>query len=216
MMPSREAHWKWNGGKTKTEKGYIQTLMPNHPHANPKGYVREHIIIAEEILGRPLLDKEEPHHINETKDDNRKENILVCKNHKEHMMLHVQLRALKFNNNLASRKCCICKKWDSFDNLSICKRKSGGTHSYFHAKCNSIKSLGYYYKKSLRGDSWKAQSSSFLPSLSRWQSPKMASTFLNTFCRELNFWENTRHFFPSCGQTGLGLGGVGQGLWELS
>jgi hypothetical protein len=39
------------------------------------GYVFEHILIAEEVLGRYLLEGESGHHINGVKDDNRPESL---------------------------------------------------------------------------------------------------------------------------------------------
>ncbi len=48
---------------------------PDHPRANKKGYVLEHILIMEEKLGRHLVEGETVHHRNGIRGDNRLENL---------------------------------------------------------------------------------------------------------------------------------------------
>lgn len=49
--------------------------VPEHPRAGRSAYVFEHILVAEEILGRHLFQEESIHHINGVRDDNRPENL---------------------------------------------------------------------------------------------------------------------------------------------
>lgn len=65
----------WKGGKYKTWAGYIRIYKPNYPSANTFGYVLGHRLIMEKILHRYLTKKEQVHHINGIKDDNRPENL---------------------------------------------------------------------------------------------------------------------------------------------
>jgi hypothetical protein len=69
---------RWKGGTYRRPDGYIYEYAPDHPAAGrAKGYVLQHRLVMEAKLGRPLLDTELVHHINEVKDDNRPENLEI-------------------------------------------------------------------------------------------------------------------------------------------
>jgi len=56
---------------------FVLIYNPEHHRAYPAGYVAEHIIVAEEHLGRPLSDDEDVKHINGNTHDNSPQNLKV-------------------------------------------------------------------------------------------------------------------------------------------
>lgn len=87
-----EAHHHWNGG-IREHDGYTMITVKGHPRSDMHGYVREHIIIAEKALGKPLPAKAEIHHVNTIRNDNRPTNLVICPDHAYHMLLHRRAKA---------------------------------------------------------------------------------------------------------------------------
>lgn len=85
----RENHWNWSGGRIKSQAGYIKVLVRGHHRADKYGYVREHILVAEKVMGRKLQEGEVVHHKNGIKDDNRPSNLITLKD-KRHRSLHMK------------------------------------------------------------------------------------------------------------------------------
>ena len=65
----------WRGGRTKASTGYILIQAPRHPAATSVGYVPEHRLVMEKVIGRYLYPMETVHHINGIRTDNRPENL---------------------------------------------------------------------------------------------------------------------------------------------
>lgn len=80
---------RYHKGFTKSKSGYVFVYVPTHANANKRGYVREHIFIMTEHIGRPLEKGEVVHHIDEVKDNNNLSNLKLMSAH-EHKQYHSQ------------------------------------------------------------------------------------------------------------------------------
>lgn len=94
---------KWRGVyhvyMAKLKNGYVYIWSKNH-----KKHVYEHRLVMEDILQRRLLSSEQVHHINGIKDDNRIENLVLCKNVSEHRKQHDSWGPIKY------KECTLCDK----------------------------------------------------------------------------------------------------------
>lgn len=70
------------------KQGYALVKRPDHPRANRRGYVREHILSAETKLGRPVQPHEVVHHEDEVKSNNAPENLGLFPSRGEHIRFH--------------------------------------------------------------------------------------------------------------------------------
>lgn len=86
----------WKGGKTHCCSPYTLVWAPGHPRAQ-RGYVAEHILVAEKALGRHLPLGHPVHHWDEDKRNNSPKNLLICEDHSYHMLIHARMRAAGFN-----------------------------------------------------------------------------------------------------------------------
>jgi hypothetical protein len=78
----------YKGGIKHLSNGYIFILSHDHPNKTKEGYVLEHRLVMEKKIGRILKKKEVVHHINEIRNDNRPENLMLFNNLTEHINYH--------------------------------------------------------------------------------------------------------------------------------
>ncbi|MGE8079255.1 HNH endonuclease [Peribacillus loiseleuriae] len=110
---------------------YILVYRPDHPKAykagSYKGYIYEHILISELVLGRSLEEGEQVHHFNFNGKDNRKENLIVL--HKaQHMKLHRLIEYYGLENIIKANStkghlvqaCKNCYEYTLSDNKKFC------------------------------------------------------------------------------------------------
>lgn len=115
---TRKKFTPWNKGKKFEPKDLGSSYINNHGYVevwtgSPKvhgceGYRKEHRILTELELKRPLRSKEIVHHIDGDKTNNKLSNLYVCEDHRNHKHIHSQLErvsmelvkqgAIKFNH----------------------------------------------------------------------------------------------------------------------
>lgn len=84
---------RWHRREKKVNKnGYVVVYVPEHPR-NFKGYVYEHRLVVESIVGRVLETWEEVHHINRIRHDNGRENLFLC-SRQQHCKAHQHMLGL--------------------------------------------------------------------------------------------------------------------------
>jgi hypothetical protein len=95
--------------------GYVQVFAPGHPRAS-LGFVLEHVLVVERVLGRSLPPDAVIHHVDQDRGNNLPSNLAVLENHAEHRALHVRLTVLRAGGDpWTQRVCCSCKHPKAFD-----------------------------------------------------------------------------------------------------
>lgn len=69
----------WRGGRTVTPAGYVLLRLPGHPCADVRGYVYEHRLVMEEVLGRPLGKGEKVLHVDGDPSNNDPANLRLIR-----------------------------------------------------------------------------------------------------------------------------------------
>jgi len=81
----RDNNPHWRGGRVIDKAGYVLVHQPDHPSANYAGYVREHRLVMEQLLGRYLLPTEVVHHIDNDPQNNHPDNLRLYGSNGDHL-----------------------------------------------------------------------------------------------------------------------------------
>lgn len=120
--------------------------------AGYKGHIKnaakffEHIEVAKKMYGGPLPEGSIVHHKDGSRDNNSEDNLVICKDRAEHLVLHLNMKALAACGHEEWRRCIYCKQYDSLDNLM---HKGIQRHKFYHQKCRSVHDKLDYGKKKL-------------------------------------------------------------------
>ena len=135
-------HWK--GGRKVNSQGYVLIYMPGHHRSGSSGYVREHVLVIEQALGKDLPPGAVGHHIDGNGGNNKNSNLVACENDQYHHLLHLREKALLACGHVSWRKCCYCKEYDDPINLHISTKPS---QPVYHASCRNLYKRKHYHPK---------------------------------------------------------------------
>lgn len=141
---NRENNYSWKGGKYNNYSGYAMVNMPGHERAQYNGYVREHIIITENALGKKLPEGSQVHHCGDPSDNSQ---LVICEDQNYHFFLHIRARALRECGDANKRKCKFCNKYDFPENMHCVQSKKGHGWNVYHLKCARIYDKKRYHKR---------------------------------------------------------------------
>lgn len=99
LPPSEKGpnHPSWRGGRYMDVHGYVMVFRSvEGAKSKWEHYVKEHVLVAEEALGRPLVEGEVVHHLDGDRANNMVHNLFVCSQRK-HRDFHQSLQELGYS-----------------------------------------------------------------------------------------------------------------------
>ena len=98
---------------------------------------RQHVKIAEQVLGKALPIGARVHHIDGNGRNNAKNNLLICPDEGYHQLIHLRQRAFDECGNPAFRKCPFCKEWSDPKEMIVVGDTPNRNPRYCHRACKS-------------------------------------------------------------------------------
>jgi hypothetical protein len=127
-IPPRTLSWRLQQGWS-LERAFTKSTEPIAGHYRRLGRTDHvHIDIARKAIGKALPKKAIVHHVNEIKDDDRPENLVICENQRYHFLLHRRRAAFLATGDPHSRRCAICKQWERPGLLTVRKDDTQAYH----------------------------------------------------------------------------------------
>jgi hypothetical protein len=115
MTAYGENNAMWKGGRSVTEHGYVLIRVGKEHHlADVRGYAYEHRIVAEQKLGRALLNGEQVHHRDGNRSNNSLDNIEIVADMAHHKLRHRRLVGRRSPDESNPRIECACGCGTSF------------------------------------------------------------------------------------------------------
>ena len=84
----RESHYLYRGDRLINDRGYVLLYRPTRPNCTRGGYVKEHRLVVEEILGRYLKPNELVHHNDKDRTNNYSLNLILFEAGGDHIRFH--------------------------------------------------------------------------------------------------------------------------------
>jgi len=92
---------------------------------------REHIVVAERAIGKPLPLGALVHHVDEDRLNNDPSNLVICPDDAYHRLLHQRASALDACGHADWRKCPFCKHYSAPETMLH------SSNFFYHAACRS-------------------------------------------------------------------------------
>jgi len=109
--------------------------------------LKQHRIIAEQALGKPLPNGVEVHHVDFNRSNNTPSNLVICKDKSYHQLLHRRHEVLDagYNPN-THHKCTDCGKFKLFEKFSKNRVRPSGYNNLCKS-CDNIRHKERYSRR---------------------------------------------------------------------
>jgi len=124
----------WKRGFRINNDGYKDILIPDHPFAKKSGYVLEHRLVMEKMIGRYLFPSEVVHHKDGNRANNSPENLQLFSENREHLKHELTGRKPKWSQqgweNMCKprphykRRAVPCTQKESGNGVQPCRESS--------------------------------------------------------------------------------------------